>query len=173
MREIYLWLGIERGWFGWAKPFMEQKFVERLYEHMPAETEYGNNESSVKEAFSTAIDMLYKEWNHISHLPPKRLVHVLINFNKDYSTWKVKITTFDKDFQMKHEDFDSSIKQEENQILEKYGFVPEVPPEKKYEVQFRYHKKIMNQEQYEDFIKDLSTIYPRTCHAQYVDTPLE
>ena len=173
MREIYLRLGIERGWFGRAKPFLEQKFVERLYEHMPDEKEYGNNESSVKDAFGTAVNMLYKEWNHISNLPPKRLVHVLINFNKDYSAWRVIVTTLDKDFQMKHEDYDSSIKQEESQILEKYGFVAEKAPETKYEVKFRGNKTVMGEEQYKNFIKDVGRIYPQTCHAEYTSNILE
>lgn len=173
MREIYLRLGIERGLFGFAKSFEKQRFAERLYEHLPDKAEYGDNGESVMEAFDVAINILYKEWHTSSHLSSKRFVHVLINFNKDYSTWKVLITTFDKDFQMKHEDFDSSIKQEENQILEKYGFVAEEPSEKKHEVSFRGSKKIMSEEQYEDFIKDVSTIYPSTCHAQYVDKPLE
>lgn len=173
MREIYLKLGIERGLFGFAKPFEKQRFENTLTRFMPDKTEYGDNEASVMQAFETTIDMLHKEWRHFSHLPSKRFVHVLINFNKDYSTWKVKITTFDKEFQEKHPDFDYSIIQEEKQILEKYGFVPEEPPEKKYEVRFRYYKKIMSKEQYKDFIKDLGIIYPKTCHAQYVDTPLE
>lgn len=173
MREIYLKLGIERGLFGFAKPFEEQRFAERVYEHLPNKTEYGDNEASVMQAFETTIDILHNEWRHFSHLSSKRLVHVLINFNKDYSTWKVKVTTFDKEFQEKHPDFDSSIIQEEKQILEKYGFVPDEPPETKYEVKFRYYKKVMSKEQYKDFIKDLGMIYPKTCHAQYEINLLE
>lgn len=130
---------------------------------MPDKTEYGDNAASVMEAYDVALTMLYKLWDNptrLSRVP--KTIRILISFNSDYSTWMVEIYPYILGLPLRetHPDFKSSVEKEENQIIEKYGFVAEKQPEKKYEVFFRGRSVVMSEEQLDNFRKDVIAMYP-------------
>jgi hypothetical protein len=171
MKEIYVNLDVERGFFGFPKAFEKQHFDDRLYRLKPDKSEYGDNWDSVQEAFGVAVAMLHRVWNNPNWLSlVHNTVRVLISFNSDYSTWKVDMAPYGIRLQEKHPNFDSSIEKEENQIFEKYGFPKKEPI--KYEVSFRGRTTIMNEEQFEAFHKDIVATYPSTWPEIAVATPL-
>lgn len=162
MKQVFANLSVERGLFGFVKPFEKQHFDDRLYRLKPGKSEYGDNWDTVQEAFGLAIAMLHRVWNNPTSLSRvARNVRVLIGFNNDYSTWMVEVAPygFGPPLRETHPDFKSSVEKEENQIIEKYGFVSEKHPEK-YEVFFRGRSVVMGEEQLDDFRKDIIEMYP-------------
>ena len=167
MKQVFANLSVERGLFGFVKSFEKQHFEERLYRLMPDKSEYGDNEASVKDAFGTAINELFRIWNNKTFRSlVGRTIQVLISFSNDYSTWKVDTEAygFGPPVPTTHPDFNSYADKEENKIFEKYGFKEEKKPPKKFEVAYRGRKTIMDDEQYHNFLKDIMEMYPRSWH---------
>ena len=167
MKQIDVKLGVECWLFGVVKSFEKQHFAERLYARMPDKTEYGDNEASVKDAFATAINMLFKIWNNKTWLSlVAKTIHVLITFSSDYSTWKVGVEPYGCGpyLEESHPDFNSFFEKEKNKIFEKYGFPEEKKPPKKFEVSYMGRKTIMDEEQYNNFQKEIIEMYPRSWH---------
>ena len=165
MKQIFANLDVKCWPFGIVKSFEKQHFDDRLYRLKPDKSEYGDNWDHVQDAFGTAIAMLHKIWNKPTCLSlVARTIRVLISFNSDYSTWKVDIDPYGigPSIQKAHPDFNSSIEKEDNQILEKYGFADEKKPPKKFEVAYRGRKTIMDENQFDDFLKDIVKMYPRS-----------
>lgn len=169
MKQIYANLDVVRGLFGAPKSFMKQQFKKRLWAFMPDKEECGDNWPKVNAAFATAVLMLDKIWDDPTRL--SLVVHsirVLISFSSDYSTWKVEMLPygiFRHGIEEAHPDFGSFIEKEENQILEKYGFAEENKPPRKLEVAYRGRKTIMDEKQYDAFLKDIIKMYPKSWHV--------
>lgn len=167
MKQIYVNLGVVRGLFGFPKSFEKQQFEERLYAHFPDKTEYGDNEYSVKDAFGTAINMLFKLWNNKTcRSLVAQTIPVMISFNSDYSIWRVDMDPYGNGtpLQEAHPDFSSFFEEEKNKIFEKYGFAEEKKPPKKFEVAYGGLKTIMNEEQLRNFLNEIIKMYPRSWH---------
>lgn len=167
MKQVYVKLDVVYGFFGFVKPFEKQQFEKRLYAIMPDKSEYGANESVVKDAFATAINMLYRIWNDSTRRSlVAQIIEVLISFNNDYSTWKVDVWPYGGGLPLeeRHPDFTSFAEKETNQIFEKYGFAEEKKPPKKFAVAYMGRKTIMDEKQYDDFIKDIIKMYPKSWY---------
>lgn len=167
MKQIFVNLGVARWPFGFVKSFKKQHFEETLYRFMPDKSEYGDNEASVKDAFGTAINELFRIWNHKTcRSLVANTVWVLISFSSDYSVWKVDVEAygFGPPIPTVHPNFNSFAEKEENKIFEKYGFKEEKKPSKKFAVAYRGRKTIMDEEQYNNFIKDIIEMYPCSWH---------
>lgn len=170
MKQIFAKLEVERGIFGSVKSFEKQHFDERLYRLMPDKSEYGDNEASVKDAFGTAINELFSVWNDKTRRSlVASTVRVLICFNSDYSLWKVEVDPYGCGTHLPtvHPDFNSFVEKEENKIFEKYEFKEEKKPPKKFAVAYRGRKTIMNEEQFDNFRKDIIEMYPRSWQWMY------
>lgn len=168
MKQIYVKLDVLCGFFGFVKSFEKQQFKKRLYEYLPDKTEYGDNWPEVNAAFATAVLMLDKIWGDPTRLSlVEQTIEVLISFNRDYSTWKVDVWPYGGGFPLEksHPDFTSFAKKEENNIFEKYGFAEEKKPPRKIEVAYMGRKTIMDEKQYNDFLKDIIKMYPKSWHA--------
>lgn len=162
MKQVFANLDVKCWPFGIVKSFEKQHFDDRLYRLKPDKSEYGDNWDTVQEAFGLAIAMLHRIWNNPTSLSlVARTVRVLISFNNDYSTWMVEVAPygFGPHQRETHPDFKASVEKEENQIIEKYGFVAEKQPEKKYEVFFRGRSVVMSEEQLDNFRKDIVAMY--------------
>lgn len=169
MKEIFANISVARWPFGFVKSFEKQHFEERLYRLMPDKSEYGVNEASVKDAFATAINELYRVWNNKTcRSLVANTVRVLIIFSNDYSVWKVDVETtgFGPPIPMIHPDFNSFAEKEENKIFEKYGFKEEKKPPRKFAVTYMGRKTIMGEEQYDNFLNDIIEMYPRSWYLR-------
>lgn len=167
MKQIFMNISVARGLFGFVKSFEKQHFEERLYRRMPDKSEYGYNEESVKDAFGTVINELFRVWNDKTRRSlVGRTIMVLISFNDDYSLWKVDMDAYGcgTPVPTAHPDFNSFAEKEQNKIFEKYGFKEEKKPPKKFEVFYMGRKTIMSDEQLKDFRKDMISMYPRSWH---------